>query len=252
MNKYLILLICVIAFVSCRSNRDVSERANKVRRMAPQDLLDSVSLTQNEFTWFAGKAKVKYNDGDKSQNFTANIRMKKDSIIWISITSLMGIEAARITIDQDSIRVLDRLKKRYIVEPVSKSDQYLPFDLDLSLVQDLLAGNFLWTKEGKLRSKVDDGKHVLFIDNKTFESTFSVRPTDHVILGLLIEEMDAGREVLVSVSGFETEEGRTVGTDRHIEFRDKKGYRLQIDMDYSRMKWDEPTTFPFYVSDRYE
>lgn len=252
MNKYLVLLICILAVVSCRSNKDLSNRSEKVRRMPPQDLLDSVSLTQNDFIWFSGKAKVRYNDGDKSQNFTANIRMKKDSIIWISITSLMGIEAARITIDQDSIRVLDRLKKRYIVEPASKSDQYLPFDLSLSLVQDLLAGNFLWTKEGKLKSKVDDGQHVLFIDNKTFESTFWVRPMDHVILKLLIEELDAGREVTVDVKDFETEDGVTVGTDRHIEFKDKKGYRLQIDMDYSRMKWDEPTTFPFYVSDRYE
>ena len=252
MNKYLLLLICVLAIVSCRSNKDLTDKAAKVRRMAPQDLLDSVALTQNDFVWFTGKAKVKYNDGDRSQNFTANIRMKKDSIIWISITSLMGIEAARITIDQDSIRILDRLKKRYVVEPSSKSDQYLPFDLDLGLVQNLLAGNFLWTKEGKLRSKVDGGLHVLFIDNKTFESTFLVRPTDHVILNLLIEELGAGREVLVNVSDFELEDGRLVGTDRHIEFKDKKGYRLQIDMDYSRMKWDEPTSFPFYVSDKYD
>lgn len=252
MNKYLALLLCVLALASCRSNKDLSDKTDKMRRMAPQELLDSVSLTQNDFTWFTGKAKVKYDDGNKAQNFTANIRMKKDSIIWISITSLMGIEAARLTIDQDSIRVLDRLKKRYIVEPVSRSDQYLPFDLDLGMVQDLLAGNFLWSTDGKLKSKVDDGKHVLFIDNKTFESTFWVRPADHVILNVLIKEMAAGREVGVQVSNFETEEGRTVGTERNIEFTDKNGYRLQIDMDYSRMKWDEPTSFPFYVSDKYE
>ena len=113
MNRALaILLISVIMLASCRTAKHATETITvKPEKIAPQTLLDSVSRHHVDFEWLSFKARVDYTGDKRSENFTANIRMRKDSVIWASITSLMGIEVARLLITKDSVEVLDRLKK---------------------------------------------------------------------------------------------------------------------------------------------
>ena len=44
-----------------------------------------------EYKTFAGKARMHYEAGDQKQDFTANIRVQKDNVIWVSATALGGI-----------------------------------------------------------------------------------------------------------------------------------------------------------------
>ena len=42
----------------------------------------------------------------KTGSFTLNVRMAKDSVIWMSISPALGVEAARILLTPDSVQVL--------------------------------------------------------------------------------------------------------------------------------------------------
>lgn len=251
MNRLWVVLACLTLLVSCRGSKEVTGDAGKVKKMAPEELLSLVQGNLIQYEWFSGKAKMKYDDGNKSQGFTANIRMRRDSVAWVSITSLMGIEVARIHVDSDTIQILDKLNKKYINEPVGGFQDYVPFELNLRLVQELVVGNFLWDTEGKLKSKVDNGLHVLLIENKSFEHTFWIRPEDYTILKLVVKEKGSGRQVDADLRNYNDKEGRKFSEEREIDFTDK-GFNLHIEMDFNRVKWDEPTSFPFKVSDKYD
>ena len=252
MSKALVVLACLCLLFACRGSKDVAGTDDaKAKKIPPEQLLELVQANIIQYEWFSARAKMKYDDGNKSQGFTANIRMKRDSVVWVSVTSLMGIEAARMMVDSDTIRILDKLKKKYIVEPVGGFQQYVPFDLSLQLLQELIVGNFLWDTEGRLKSKVDNGLHVLLIENKSFEHTFWIRPEDYTILKLEIKEKGSSRQVNAALNNYELDEGRFFSEERVFDFSDKD-FGLHIEMDFNRVKWNESTSFPFRVSSKYD
>jgi hypothetical protein len=72
------------------------------------ELLAKVDQNKIDFNTFSAKIKVDYtNSKGKQPNFIANIRMLKDSIIWVSLSNDIGIEGIRVLISKDSIKILE-------------------------------------------------------------------------------------------------------------------------------------------------
>jgi len=60
-----------------------------------------------QYTTFNAKLDVDYEDGTGQQlNLNAQLRMYKDSLIWASITAILGIEGLRAYITRDSVKVI--------------------------------------------------------------------------------------------------------------------------------------------------
>jgi hypothetical protein len=97
-----------------------------------------------DFEYLALRTKIKYKNDNKSQKATANIRIKKDSLIWFSITPGLGIEAARGLISKDSIIILDKIHKTYSILKFEDLSKQFHFDLDLNLIESVLVGNMIW------------------------------------------------------------------------------------------------------------
>jgi hypothetical protein len=92
-----------------------------------------------DFEWISGKSKVTIKDDKGDQNVNISVRMKKDSLIWLS-AGLMGLEGVRALITQDSIKVLDRINKAvYFMDFNSLSKQF-NFPLGFKTVQSILIG----------------------------------------------------------------------------------------------------------------
>ncbi len=70
------------------------------------------------FTTFSAKINVDYQGTDgKKYDVNANLRMYKDSAIWISITAIFGIEGLRAYITKDSVKILNN-RIKYIRQEV--------------------------------------------------------------------------------------------------------------------------------------
>jgi len=92
-----------------------------------------------DFTTFNAKIEVDYSGGDgKKYNVNAVFRMYKDSIIWISVNALLGIEAIRMVVTKDSVRLVNKLDKVYTARSVSYLQEVTALPLDLSTLQDLI------------------------------------------------------------------------------------------------------------------
>ena len=81
---------------------------------------NQIQKNRIDFTTFSAKMDVDYDDPDgKKMDVNAQIRMYKDSIIWVSITAILGIEGLRAYITTDSVKVLDKQNKIYIARSVA-------------------------------------------------------------------------------------------------------------------------------------
>jgi hypothetical protein len=95
------------------------------------------------FKYLVLKSKINFKANGNSNNFTANIRIKKDSLIWLSITPGMGIEIARAVITPDSVKVINRLDNKYDAYSFSYIKQMLGIDMDYYTLQNLIVGDVL-------------------------------------------------------------------------------------------------------------
>src|SRR5258706_1886720 len=157
MRLILIVIAVVSLFTSCRSTRKIQTAIEKkdtvnIIRVPHQTGEDSVAIIRENynklkaqeisFTTFSAKIDVDYVGGDgKKENANANIRMYKDSVIWISVTGLFGIEGLRAYITKDSIRIINKLDKIYTGRSVAYVQEVSGLPLDLHALQELLIGN---------------------------------------------------------------------------------------------------------------
>lgn len=136
MNKYAIGLLLFVCLSSC--NKRFSFFNSDPSKLKIKNL---------DFEYLSLKTKIKYQDDGNSQKATANIRIKKDSLIWFSITPGLGIEAARGLISRDSIVILDKIHKTYSILKFKDLSNRFHFDLDFNLIESVLVGNMIWSVE---------------------------------------------------------------------------------------------------------
>ena len=120
-------------------------------------------LKKNEFgfKWLNIKfsAEVTYNK--KSNSFSGIARIRKDSAIWLAIYPALGIEAARVLITNDSVKMLNRIEQTYFCGDFKYINNILQTDLDFDIIQSLLIGNDFSTYENNVFKASVDGKQYL-------------------------------------------------------------------------------------------
>ena len=94
-----------------------------------------------DYQTFSGKAAASVDFPGLNYDVTANIRMEKSKKIWVSITAMFGIEAARVLITPDSVQIMNKLQRQYISKPFSYLYQFASKELTFDQVQDLFLGN---------------------------------------------------------------------------------------------------------------
>jgi len=175
-------------------------------------LLDSLQARSPEWSMLGLRLEASAEAMGKSGSFTMNVRMAKDSVIWMSIT--YGVEAARVLLTPDSVLVLSKLPgNRFVFEgDYAMLESALKAPLDFGLVQSMLLGEPLYLRPDQedYVSKIQEGHYVLMTkydrnvrklvgaDEKAFvpDDSLSIVLTDKKAERLL-EKADNYEELLV-------------------------------------------------------
>jgi len=111
------------------------------------------------------KLAVDFNDGEQKRSFKANLRSKKDSIIWMSISPALGVEVMRLMITPDSVMLISKIPgdKYYFEGSIDILNEKAQSELSFEMIQDLLVGNAIGLEQGedKYKSRVDEQQYNL-------------------------------------------------------------------------------------------
>ncbi len=247
MNKIKWILPVIILFVlaSC------SKRALPVSSIEKE-----YGLERFDFEYLQTKSKIKFVSEDKSITSSATIRMKKDSVIWVSLSPLFGIEAARGFISRDTVVFLDRINKevyRYNYESLSKM---LNFDVNFQMVQSILLGDqvFNFTTEDKYDKKgnllkIDQKRDRFLIQTIASEDTRKVK-------NVLVKELPDGSDMSMVFDNFNQIEGQAFPFKSLVTVLSKKKKGVEtttVEIIHSKVEaGTNPIFFPFSVSGKYE
>ena len=132
---------------------------------APMELLGEVEARDAEWSTLGLRLESTASAMGKTGTFTLNVRMAKDSVIWMSISPALGVEAARVLLTPDSVQVLSKLPgSRFVFQGnYAMLEEAVQAPVSFDLVQDLLIGRPLMLDpvRDEYTSKVDMDQYVL-------------------------------------------------------------------------------------------
>lgn len=279
MNRYLLFLTYIILFsvlVSCRATKELGFK--KVKPMSVKKLQNNVESNYIDYDTFSAKISVKVATKEKQTSFKANLRVKRDSMIWISISPALGVEVARIQLTPDSVKFLNRLQSEYFTGDYAFLRKNFYLDIDFYSLQAIIS-NELFTypntpdtaKFNKyFKSSVDSGLYCLqtmkdrkikrhikknLKKNKTNElisQDIYIHPFKFKIDKVYVEDFENDRSLKINYKDFEAVDD---GADYprkaaiHIENKDNA---TDISMKYSKVAINKDLKFNFKISSKYE
>jgi hypothetical protein len=258
-----------IFLFSCK----VQEKKNvkirvRVKHRSSKFLVQKLKKNEFQFNTISAKAKTAIIDSSgKKTSFKTNIRIKKDSAIWLSITPMLGIEMARILITQDSVKFLNRASKEYFLGDFGYLNKLFGTELDYQMMEALLIGNSLdFDEKSKIHSRVDRKKDLYFLStekkrkvNKELKKEKAkikkeaqvlwLNPLTFKVTKLLLTSPATKRSFSGKFSDYRKIEEQLIPYQLHFVL---KSYTTSIiDVEYSKFSIGKSLSFPFKISSKY-
>jgi len=279
-QKFLAVITLVIAMAGiaagCRSTKKIqkviatpSTRKDSVVSVAPvtqpedrhadslriiQQTVSGLTRNHINFQTFSARMHVHYEGGDgKDYEFNAFIHMKKDSLIWVSINAALGIEAFRLLITPDSVKILDKLKKIARLRSVSFLQEEIHLPVDFKSLQDLLLGNpiYLDTTNILFYKKDAAGAGISLLSVGDLFKNYLTLNGDNTLRHCKLDDVDPlrARTCDLTYGDYEQRDTLRFSTYRKISVAEKS--KVDIELGYKQYKFNEALSFSFSIPKNY-
>ena len=92
------------------------------------------------FSYLKAKSRVAWKSGNNTDNYSVDIRVKKDSIIWVNI-SQSGLTGATGLFSQDRVQFYQKISGEYYNLTYDSLSTMMGFRIDYRMLQSLIVGN---------------------------------------------------------------------------------------------------------------
>lgn len=255
-TTYIYLLLCLIALSACSTKKLVqtgdTPSAN-LKKRSTKYLQKKLTANELDVEWLSAKANIKFKDDTQTRKFNANIRMRKDSIIWMNVKKL-SVEAFRILIDQDSIYIIDRLEKKYYVRGLNYVEEQFNFFGQFQALQTAILGNPYFLDKQKLSAGIADGKYQLVSgDESRTRSEYLLDGMTYILSQMSFFDVERDRKLTVELDDYNTVGGEfSFPHDRTFLINSEETGDAKIQMDFSKVEINVPKSIKFSVSSRYK
>ena len=265
-------LVCIsFVVLGCRSKKPVIEQTTPVvivetplKESSPDSLWYQILNADEPVNWFGAKVSASTVVNNQSNSFNANLRMKLDSAIWMSISPALGIEVARVFITADSVKLINRINGTYFMGNFAYLNDLLQIEVNFDMIQAILIGNsylhynvenFIADKDERglilstlKKRKIRRGSELELPQILTQELWYSA--VSQKIIRMEMQDYRPVRKFSVDYPSFTKVEEFTFPESMHIQAQAEK--QVQIDLSYSRISVNEVLNLPFSIPKNYE
>lgn len=259
-----ILFASIICIVACKTHKITIEVKDQVQPSSKQP--SQVEIKNTELEWFDGKFNADIIVDGKANSVKGRTRIRKDSLIWISIKpDIAIIEVFRVLISPDSVQVIDYLNKKFFADKFSAIKDFINYDLSFTMVQNIFVGNptlifnlndykvFTNKTSDEILASSDFKTYVdarnsnqhanylfqaLWMKNKIHTRNLIYDPKNKVELDLQYTEHEMVDSILLPKTAQLTVIGDTTNT--------------RFGFTYTKIQLNEAFEFPFSIPDNYE
>lgn len=251
MKKYLGLVL-VLFLASCKTKAVLAEGK-------ADDVLSAEKIIQNHYTnnkvnfsTLYIKSSAHYEDSKQAQSVTAEIKIKKDEKILVSVRFL-GITMAKALITPQSVQYYEKINGTYFEGDYAGLSKWLGADLDFNKVQNLLIGQAIDDlNKGKYSVsildklyKLEDSKNTSLTKLYFFESNnFLIKKEE-------ISQAQQQRSLQIMYPDYKKYEEMILPLSMEINANQNES-KTKINIEYKTVTFNENFSFPYSVPEGYE
>lgn len=254
-----ILTLGMLAFVSCKSSKDVDSDQGEV---ASEELVAALdSLSQTTFDSYYSKLATSYKDSSRSVSFKTSTWMIADSAANFLI-KFANFPVASALVTNDSVTVVDRRAKCYQYSTLDLLSEQFGTELSLENLQDILLGiptNF--DKEKTYYQNEENGLTLCTHGLKDIEQA-RLENSDDIITYYTLNESLTELERMTLVSFKDTTEINLVYNEREVVdgFNSPKLVTVRIttprqdatvELNYTKIRANQSEQIQFVIPDSY-
>ncbi|MEM8908018.1 MAG: DUF4292 domain-containing protein [Bacteroidota bacterium] len=239
---------------ACKSTQPIVQAPIQQLPEQPSDSLIQRLLDQTiDAEWLSAKAKIAFRDDSQSRKASANIRLRKDSVLWMNVKKL-GIEAARILITPDSVYLVDRINKEYAISDFSLLQQQYHLPANFNLLQNLILGNPLLLSGVELTTEIDQQQyHLASSDEANPTRDYWLNGWSQLLEKMVFLDYRSNRMVKVALSDHSPLDTYThFPYSRRLDLSSPETGDLSIEIKLSKVELNVPKTIRFSIPEHYQ
>jgi Domain of unknown function (DUF4292) len=267
MGKSLLLFLVFVCMQACKTGSVVQVAqqlpVDTIRVDLPSDTIkkeDPKPIVSNEqdskeaaddlvFSFLKAKSRVAWKSGNNTDHYAVDIRVKKDSIIWVNI-SQSGLTGATGLFSQERVQFYQKISGEYYNLTYDSLSTMMGFRIDYRMLQSLIVGNQPFKKNNSrvirenenIIIKQDSGR--IMIDNM-------VGP-NRKLKKLLVRDEPSNNKLTLDFEEF-TNLNQVIfpfSSQITLDVKNKEDKRVTtvIQIKYSKVELlDTPLDFPFRI-----
>lgn len=214
----------------------------------PEDYL-SHTITWNSFN---GKADMHFENKNQNQDFTGNLKLKKDKDIWASVIALGLLEVARAYITPDSLKATIRINKKAYALSYKEGLELIQAQVEFPVLQNLFIGNPLISNVPVKKMDVKDSLVMITQVKDDFTQVLTYNKTTGTLkeLQLNSDQRNFKCNIRYEKYGPITNQ-QPFAFNRYIVINNK-GEDVKLNMEFSKAELDVPVETNFSIPDSYE
>lgn len=251
MTMRFFVLLALLAFIAACSHRNY---VVKTRTKSLYHKHQKVAVEEITADYLDGKAKLLISSEGKTRNLKANLRMRKDSVIWMNF-SVAAIAGGRALVNQDSITILNYIDNEYYVYRFQEASKEFNFKINFEMLQAALLGNLMF-KDAEADTAAVVGQALCAKDGNIVAKSFVDAETQK-INRVEMKDESTGSAITIEYSYFQFLNLKRLPYSNkiNIHYKTKNGQWKDLMLHYEFIKVEERTKelkFPFNIPKRYE
>ncbi|MBL7904136.1 MAG: DUF4292 domain-containing protein [Bacteroidales bacterium] len=257
-----IVLLALVVSSCSTARRTIKE---PIRDQGPEYLFNSLKSNELKYTSFSARFNASFTKQKNETSFSGQIRIKRDSLIWISISPVLGIEMARILITNDSVKYMNRIDNYYFISDFNYINSLINSTLDFDMLQAFLTGNdFSFYENSSFKAGISNNMYELATTNRRKLKKY-VRnnqliniPIQHIwlspetfkILRVMVRETQQGGRKLEGTYEY-LNDGKQLVPENLNFFLETAQDKNDIRVQYSKINTTDSVSFPFRIPAKY-
>lgn len=253
--RKIIALLFLMVIVSCKTKQAVVTATPEVpvsKGLTVDEIIAKHYQSQLVFSTIYIKSNVRFSNEKQTQNVTAEIKIKKDEQILVSVRFL-GITMAKALITPTSVSYYEKINGTYFEGDFSGLTQWLGADLDFSKIQNMLLGEaFDNLQKGKYAfAKIDEGFELNDLKAGKMLKSFVLSNENFLIQGQAIAQPEQDRMMDVSYADRRVFNEGSIPTQILIHALQAKD-KTEISFNYTTITFNEALSFPYSIPNGYK
>ncbi len=263
----IITIFAIAVLFSCKTTVKVEKKLIKepLKNDSANDFLfEKLKSNEFNFNWLSFKFNADLSIDHSNKSFSGAINIKKDSIIWVSI-SKMGFEVARILITDDSVKFMNRIESTYFIGDFGLINSFTNTVFDFNMLQSLIIGNdFSYYETDKFKASYSNEQYRLSTLNrrklkkhiknekeniKVLIQDIWLEPGTFKINRVKVKEIKEKRSLDVLYSIYLAVENQLFPT--RVVFDISAETPFVLTLEYSKVKVNENQAIPFRIPSSY-